>query len=230
MESDDILRPETGEFVSKSYGASRRVQRAFGLAAHSKTPGNGGRAAAGRIGLIIRLGACALLFCGALALRLNGDEASLAAVSAAAYGEETETDEEDTLGRLRFVALPSIIDVFAPSREAILPVDALSFSTEEEGRLLVLSVRAGENVVSPAKGSVCAIGGDGENGVRIVIRTEDDREFALSGIGTPAVELGQPVKQGQKLAEAAGDRLFVRVTRGGRPVEPAEAFGLGKDR
>ena len=225
MEQNEYAKPDRLKFVSKSCGAGSgpapgRMRAAKAVPAKK-------RAVADRVYLLIRIGACALLLAGAAVLRLKGDDETLAVIGKAAYGEENESESEDRLGRLRFVELPSIIDVFAPAKAAVLPTEAQSFYCDEEGRLLVLNAAPGASVVSPAAGSVAALGTDEALGDFITVRTEADEEYTLYGVGKPSVERGQPVKQGQKLAEAGGERVSVRVTRGGRPAEPAEVFGLG---
>lgn len=222
MEIEDNAVIQTTEFVSRSCGGAARPKGgASPRSKHSRRR----RDHPGAAYFLIRLGVCAAIFCGVLAVKLHGDDEAIAVIGKAAFDDEAGSEEE-TLGRLKFVELPSIIDVFAPSDKAVLPANASSYSVEEEGRALVLSVNAGESAVSPAAGRVLDVGESEELGGFVSISVSDDISFTVSGLRSVGVERGQPVKQRQKLGEA-GEKLTVRVYEAGRPIDPETFFSMG---
>ena len=69
---------------------------------------------------------------------------------------------------------------------------------------------------------------DDELGDYIAISEGEDVEINIYGLGKIDVERGQPLKQGQKLGEAAGERLVIKVYRDGRPEDVSSVFELEK--
>ncbi|MBO6060832.1 MAG: M23 family metallopeptidase, partial [Clostridia bacterium] len=173
--------------------------------------------------LLVRLGICAVCFGAVLALKLKGDTEALAVI-----GSVTELSSErpstDSIGRLKFVDLPSIIEVFAPSKANLLPVESGSFMTDDEGITLRLESVPGSNVISPAAGRVLRVGSDDIHGPYVVVLTSEDIEFELYGVDSIAVEAGQPVAQRQVLGKLSGSELTVRIFKSGRPVPPTDIF------
>lgn len=225
MDEKTIL--ETSEFVSSPYpGADRRIsyrprERAGKKGRSEKMSGNAKF-------FLIRLGVCAAIFGTVLALKLSKNDKAIAVIGELTDNKRTDEDNEETrLGKLRFVDLPSIIEVFAPARGAQLPVTAKGYDPDADGGLR-LAASSGAEVVSPLDGKVAAVGIDDTLGRYVSIKTDDDREFTLLGLGSAEVEKGQPVSRGQRIGSLAGDTLSVRVYSGGRPVDAAEVFGLGK--
>lgn len=219
MENRTVL--ETSRFVSRS--AEPKAKAAVSSRRRSKE--NKSHDSFGAGFLVARLGVCALLLCGVIAVKLAGDTKTLEAVSA--YTEPNATESEERLGRLKFVDLPSVIDVFAPSRAAVLPAKCEGFELKNDGFDLELLVEPGEEAVSPASGKVSEIGADDNLGRFVSIAASDDTVFTVYGLKELCVEAGQPVRQRARLGAAEGERLIVRITRAGRPIEPAEYFGLG---
>ena len=230
MEENEFTRLETTGFVSKSGGGrppAHVYRRALGGAANS----NKARKSGGAAYFLVRLGVCALCLCGVLGLKLKGDEKTLAVIGGLMKGDEQEGEEEERrLGKLRFVELPSIIEVFAPSKEPMLPVNAFELRMGDEGDLLILETDAGADVLSPVSGVVKGVGEDEKLGAYVTISAEDDLEFAVYGLTGVSVEKGQPIAMKQRLGSLAGAEARVRVYKSGRPVSPAEVFGIGSGR
>lgn len=177
--------------------------------------------------LAARLGICALLLCGVIALKLSGDTRSLAVFGSAAP-DGRESDEDERLGRLRFVELPSIIDVFAPSQRAILPCEAVSYSIGNDGLDLILRAETGADVRSPVNGKVADIGFDEILGDYVGVSADEDTVFTIYGLGEISVERGQPIVQDARIGSLESDTLTVRIFRSGRPISPAELLSLGR--
>ena len=141
--------------------------------------------------------------------------------------KDGEEREEETPGRLRFVSLPSIIEVFSPSSGPVMPVTALSFDARQDGGLSIVAP-VGSDVISPAAGRIKAVGVDPDLGKYVSVVTDGDMEFAVYGFDEVVVEEGQPVRVRQKLGTVKGSAVTVRAWKSGRPVDLAELFGLGK--
>ncbi|MBO4562050.1 MAG: M23 family metallopeptidase [Clostridia bacterium] len=206
-------RLNTSAFVSRSIGGeTRRYPSERGSKKRKK----------GSAYLMVRLGVCAVCFCGVIGLKLAGSDGLIP--DGLTEGGESVTDQ---LGRLRFVELPSIIDVFAPRRTAVLPAAVLSFEIGEDGDGLTIITNGGSDIVSPVSGRVKAVGEDEALGRYVSVITDDDIEFTVYGLDEIAVEQGQPVKQRQKLGVAAHSSVAVKGCKAGRPLDLGEVFGLG---
>ena len=214
---------KTSGFVSRGYNEGRRSRKSIGLSERksAKSPAPGAWA------LLLRLGVCAAAFIAVLGIKLKGRDAIVAVMGGASENEEEGTKLDETLGRLRFVELPSIIEVFAPSKTAVMPVSALGYeSTGDDGGIRVSVLRSSE-IASPVKGRIKAVGEDLELGRYVSIVSDEDVEFAVYGLGEVSVEEGQPVSQRQRLGTSAGDEVVVRAWKSGRPIDIAGLFGLG---
>ena len=219
MEEKELLR--TGEFTSTGFGGRRSFPRRIQSRKDKR------RVSQGTGFLLVRLGVCALAFAGVLGLKLSGRDEAIRVINELTGGESGGNAQDGTLGKLRFVELPSIIDVFAPSDNAVLPVNALSIDILPADGGLSIVTTFGSEVVSPAEGRVKTVGEDPKLGKYVSVTAEGDIEFAVYGLKEVNVEQGQPVKQRQKLGTAAGASVVVKTWRSGRPVDMSEIFGLG---
>lgn len=228
MEENEKNTAWTSDFVSRDFSSGRR-NRALLPAERRRAPGPAAsrRSGNGAAYLLIRLGVCAVCFCGILGLKLKGDDRTIAVIGEIAENGAAGS-AADQLGRLKFVELPSIIDVFAPSDSAVLPVDALRFELGDENELLMLTAASGAEIVSPSDGTVRAIGEDEDLGRYIRIAAEGDVEYTVYGLGELRVENGQPVKQRQTLGTSAGSSIAIRASKSGRPIDLAGLFDVGK--
>ena len=212
---------KTTEFTSSGFNEGRRPIRSYSTFTRAKVPeGKRGRGSAAF--LLVRLGLCAAAFCAVLGLKLAGNGEALAVM-----GEVNEGKQESgsNLGKLKFVELPSIIDVFAPSDSPVMPVNALDIRLTDEGESLAVVTAVGAEVVCPADGRVKAVGEDPELGKYVSVAVDGDIEFTIYGMGEIGVEEGQPVKQRQKLGNALGASVTIRAWRSGRPIDLKGFFG-----
>lgn len=178
----------------------------------------------GRVYLGLRLFVCALLLMGAIGLKLKGEEGALAVMGEPDYENGEEDRSEETMGRLKFVSLPSIAEVFAKKPAALMPCEAVGTERISSSELAFLTER-GTELVSPVSGRVEETGGEGE-GAFVRIAAEDGSEFTLTGVSESALETGRPVGAGQRIGLAFSSRILVRVAKNGLPVDPAAVFGL----
>ena len=219
MDEKELLR--TTGFVSSGFGGRRRFKAAAGSKKQKKRVGQGAAF------LLVRLGVCALAFTGVLGLKLSGRDEAIQVINELTGGENSGGSTDSTLGKLKFVELPSIIEVFAPSDSAILPVTALDLKILPDDGGLAIVTAYGSDVVSPVDGRVKSVSEDPEFGKYVSVTADGDVEFAVYGLGEISVEQGQPVKQRQKLGSALGASVVVRAWKSGRPVDISEIFGLG---
>ncbi|MCR5807929.1 MAG: M23 family metallopeptidase [Clostridiales bacterium] len=227
MEENEKNLLETTGFVSRELGAGRtRFPRALDTRAVKSVKSGAKKRDHGSWYLLLRLGVCAFLFFGVLGIKLKGSEGVT----------ERGTDEtgresggaEDTIGRLKFVELPSIIEVFAPSKRAILPAEPVSFDFSEEDGRLVIVTEAGADIVSPTDGVIRAVGEDETLGRYVTVASDGDVEFTVYGLFEVCVERGQPVKQRAKLGVSREGSVTVMAYQSGRPLDLAAVFDLGK--
>ncbi|MBO4384774.1 MAG: M23 family metallopeptidase [Clostridia bacterium] len=214
----------TTEFVSRGYGEGRRRRTPLPVKADAKAKKKEGSGAGF---LLIRLGVCAAAFALILGFKLTGNSEALSVIGELTERKDGDGEEEETPGKLKFVSLPSIIEVFAPSSGPVLPVTALSFEAEGSGGLSIVAP-VGSEVVSPAAGRIKTVGVDPDFGRFVSVVTDGDMEFAIYGFDEIAVEEGQPIRVRQKLGTLKGSAVTVRAWKSGRPVDLAELFGLGK--
>lgn len=176
--------------------------------------------------LLLRLGICAACFAAVLALKLSSSSSLEAqqVLNGVSVALNDEGEAEDELGRLRFVQLPSIIQVFAPSDSPTLPLEIKSFELMSDSNLLVINSTASAQVLSAGTGRVSGIGEDDNLGAYVSIMLEDDTEVFYYGVSDICVEEGQPVAARTVLGAAQDESIIVRVYKAGRPIDPLDFF------
>ncbi|NLB62321.1 MAG: M23 family metallopeptidase, partial [Clostridiales bacterium] len=129
------------------------------------------------------------------------------------------------LGRLRFVELPSILEVFAGGDKLTLPVNYQSASLDATSTELELKCAPYATVTTCAEGVVKSIGVDEKLGMYLVIRHDDDLETLYYGFSAITVEEAQPIKKLDTLGVLSEEGLLVmKVTQYGAPKNPCEYF------
>lgn len=176
-----------------------------------------------------------LLFCLlglSLLFALAAADSDMPAVTAAAYrtaqnAESDRTGEDDAdgeLGKLRLIGLPGMLTVFAPSDTPIqpLPMDRI---TVDDDLTVKVYAPAGTEVVSVLKGTVKSVVTGGTEGGVVTVSHAGGIEITYYGLKDIRVERGQPVLQRSALGVTEGDVLRIRVTKDGRPINPADYLG-----
>ena len=176
--------------------------------------------------MLVRLGVCALCFCTVLALKLSDTDNSAMVLSSLNSALNDEYSPDGELGRLRFVQLPSIIDVFAPSDTPIMPVTVLGIRTMEDNTLLCITTSNGADVIAVLDCTVKAIGRDEQHGDYVKVICQNDIEICYYGVTSIIVEEGQPITQNSKLGITEGEELLIRVFDTGRPIDTAKYFDI----
>ena len=160
-----IEKAETGAFVTNSGELGRR---SFPKRQRSKGRKKRGGYA---LSMMVKLGLCALGCAAALLIKLYGDtdetKETLYA-SSANSGNSNEDDLDEMLGKLRFVELPGILEVFAPDGLMELPISG-NVSSQADGELMTISVDKEQQVRASLEGSVKETGEDAEKGLYVCL-------------------------------------------------------------
>ncbi|NCB30753.1 MAG: hypothetical protein EOM66_05030 [Clostridia bacterium] len=188
-------------------------------------------------GILVKAGLCAAVCAGVLFLRWaeSQDNAVIPTVSLQQVlddiGVDAQgTDFDDTLGRLRFVELPSIIEVFSTSAKPDLGVDYESANLDEESLLATFILDHAQQIHVPAACKVKEVGEDPSLGIYIRLSlTEADNEVVYYGLSEIVVEEGQQLATKDTLAQAEGS-FVLAVYSAGRPANPLAYFGLDEER
>ncbi len=186
-------------------------------------------------GQLILLGICTAAFMLLFAFKIIGSSdaqdvlASMRELQNAGSDQDDRSNAEETLGRLKLVQLPSIIEVFSPSDSPILPL-AFDRAIEEESTMIAkLYAPTGTQVVSMLAGTVKAVSVDDKLGGYVIVSCEGDIELYYYGLNDIAVERGQPILQHSTLGTIANDILCIRVLQHGRPIDPLDFLGVAAE-
>lgn len=177
--------------------------------------------------MLIKCGICAAACALVLLLKWIGAPATDSALQTVkdAVSEESELDE--MLGKLKFVELPGILEVFSSSGKLQPPIDASGSESLRDGTLLALTSDAEQNVTACLEGSVKETGSDKELGSYVRIVSKDDKELYLYGLAGISVEMGQPLLGSDYVGSIeAGGTLYIGFSIKGKPENPAGYFSL----
>ncbi len=151
-------------------------------------------------------------------------EGALTALKTTLSEDETA---EDILGRLKFVELPGMIQVFSNSGKLQLPIAAHQFEYIEDDSILVLTAENSSTVKAGMSGVVKETGIDAVRGKYIRIRSESDADLFLYGLSDISAEVGQPLCADDDVgAVSALSKVYVAITVSGRPQNPSAFFEL----
>lgn len=186
-------------------------------------------------GMLIKAGLCAAVCAGVLLLRwAQGPDADLSATglrqALESAGDTLENGIDDTLGRLKFVELPSIIEVFSTNARPDLGLAYESAQLDDESLRATLTLSAAQELYAPAACKVKEMGEDAALGgyLRLVL-LDADQEVVYYGLSEISVEEGQVLAMKDSLAKAE-ESLVLAVYSAGRPTDPIAYFGLDMER
>lgn len=161
----------------------------------------------------VKIGLCIAL-CIALCivnLTVNKNDKSFTAGS-----DTTET------GKLRFVELPGIIEVFAGGDKLTMPVGAYDSAVKDEGNLVTFRCEPNATVTTCSSGTVKAVGTDKSLGNYVVI-LHGDIETYYYGLGYVTVEERQVINSLDTLGLLSHDGiLYFKICKNGKAQEPTE--------
>lgn len=187
------------------------------------------------LSLFVKLGICAAACAFVMLVKYadmnNNTTASDLAVTAK-YGavsalaktdiEETENDEYGEMGKLQFVELPGILEVFAPSGKFELPIEAEKAENDGENEDDVLTLKSEKEQYIKASED-CTVKVCENNSV--ILSFKGDYEVTYGGKIDISVEEGQSLKKGDTIGKIAADEvLTLKTDLSGRPINPKEVF------
>ncbi len=224
-----IEKAEMSAFISEPMGGAR-----------CRTAGRGGKRAKKRkkhremyaASMLVKVGVCVVACAAVLLIKLTQSQtqADLSELmepgtSSSTGGSEDEFDE--MLGKLRFVELPGILEVFAPDERMALPVEARACTLIEDETLLKLDVESGQSVKAAFAGKVKTVGEDTEYGLYVEMILDNGLETVCYGLASVAVEEGQPVAKADDIGTTQdGSALYLGLRENGRPRNPLDYYRM----
>lgn len=208
-------------FVSKEYATGRRMRtRYFDRQGYSSF--NRSRDGMNDSGsMLAKIGICGLLC--ALVLLMNHFN-SKDVLSAAAMELYNEDMGGDYLGKLRFVELPGIIQVFSSDSKLNIGVENGRYTLDDDNMVLYVLGCGEQTIPAPADCKVKGINQSGE-AYTVALSLNNDLVISYGNVSDVKVEEGQPLKKGDTLFETK-DSLEIRVYKKGRPADPEEYFNV----
>ena len=221
-----IEKAEMGAFVTEGSGFSGRKtgggRRSGRRNRQRKRRCQGVYAAS----MLIKLGVCAAALVAVLLLKLVQAPVQGNGYALTQDGDARGQDEfDEMLGKLRFVELPGILEVFAPDERMALPVAAKACTLMAEDTLLKLEVEENQSVKAALAGKVKAVGESEQYGLYVEMVLDNGLEVACYGLSSVSVETGQPVAQSDDIGETeGGSAIFLGLKENGRPQNPLDYY------
>ena len=223
-----MQRMETTPFVTVSMNEAERI-RSYRSKRIPRVNSEGERDAHSAVlpPLLLKIGICAAVCLTMLILKWVDTPLTARAVESVDRALSEETDIDEMLGKLQFVELPNVLEVFSASSGYASPVTVRSSTPMDDGRMLLLIAESGADVSSSCKGTVHSIGEDASLGNYVCVRRDEDLDFYYYGLNEIFVEEGQPVKMQDTLGALGTDgRLCLAVLDNGRPMDPRDYIDL----
>lgn len=208
-------------FSSKAYGRNRRkytvryFSRPYRQRTHHKEDGGGS--------MMTKMGICVLL-AGLVLLSDFADSRGIAIEASSDVGKSTDDIGGDYLGKLRFVELPGIIQVFSSDAKLRVGVEYDSYHINDQQTIMTINGITSAIFPSPTDGTIKTLVSESET-TKIEISADGDIVISFAANGTAAVEEGQPVKSGDTLFKDIKS-VEIGMTKAGRPVDPTLYFDM----
>lgn len=206
-------------FRSKAYGRNKRkyTARYFSRSYRPRSAQNNddGNSMIAKIGLCVMLGGLVLLS------EFAGNMETMEASSNSK--QNTEDRGGDYLGKLKFVELPGIVQVFSSDARLGINAEYTDCTVKDESILTVNGISS-KTFPSPADGTVKTIVNQNDKTI-IELSIDGDMVISFAAAGTAAVEEGQPIKNGDTIYSAL-ESVDITMTKGGRPVNPVDYFDI----
>lgn len=208
-------------FSSKAYGKNRRkyTTRYFSRQYRQRTSYHKDNSSS----MLAKMGICVMLAGLVLLSDFAGGRAAVEASSDMEHN--TEDIGGEYLGKLRFVELPGIMQVFSSDAKLRVGVEHQSYQLNEDKTMMSVSGITAATLPAPADGVIKAIIELQENET-IELAIDGDMVISYTAMGKAAVEEGQPIKMGDTLFKSV-DSVDICITKSGRPVDPTEYFDMG---
>ncbi|MEG1547749.1 MAG: hypothetical protein RR232_01660 [Clostridia bacterium] len=180
---------------------------------------------AGFSSMFIKIGICAAVCALVLVIKLI-DDSAMTIYNSADSGTAIDEEFDESLGKLKFVALPGILDVFAPDGKLQLGFEYDSKKVLDDNSALCIFASKVQNIPIPVDCVVKEVSNIAETCVSVSITTEDDIEIVYRGLSKAAVEEGQRLTSGDTLGQSGENTLTIQVYLQGRPCDPMEVFDI----
>ena len=204
-------------FTSKAYGRNKRkyTARYFN---RSYRPRNTGKTDSGG-SMLAKIGICGLL-AGLVLLSEFADNV----LTSYNTVQNTEDIGGDYLGKLRFVELPGIIQVFSSDSRFRISTEYETYQLNNDETILTVNGISSNEFDSPADGTLKTVINHNDK-TKLELSLDGDIVLNFSAIGETAVEEGQPIKRGDTLYTAI-ESIDISMTKEGRPVNPSDYFDM----
>ena len=138
-----------------------------------------------------------------------------------------EMDFDEMLGKLQFVELPNVLEVFAADKKMAVPVNADNVKIAHDEGYIEWEESPDAQVIAAANGRVRAIGVDDLLGNYIRLEHDGELETIYYGLNSIQVEEGQPIRKLDSLGTlGSGGFLRLYVLYAGKPQPPENYFEL----
>lgn len=211
-----------GGFESKPYGKGRRkytirnFEPRYSRRGRSHSRDNSGS-------MLAKMGICTLLAGIVLLSEYMGKMTSLQEVSSG-INEDTENIGGDYLGKLRFVELPGIIQVFSSGTKLKMGTEYEDYWLNEDKTCMTVTGMKSTALPSPADGVVKTL--SSYNGKTVIeLATDGDVTIRCTAAADGAVEEGQPIRKGDTLFSSV-EYVEIEVFSAGRPVNPEDYYNM----
>lgn len=175
--------------------------------------------------MLIKCGICAAACALVLLFKWIGAPQTEAALQTVKQAVTDEDELDEMLGKLKFVELPGILEVFSSAGKLQPPIEAAQSEVLADNTMLALTAAQGQSVGACLEGSVKEVGIDKDYGNYVRIVGADDRDLYLFGLSGTSVEVGQPLLSSDYIGSInAGGKLYVRLLIKGKPENPAAYF------
>ena len=213
-------------FNSKAYGRNKRkytsryFNRSYSQRSHHRVYNEGNS-------MIAKIGICVLL-AGLVLLSDYVNDSSMAVEASSNMKKNSNDLGGEYLGKLRFVELPGIMQVFSSDAKLRVGVEYTDLHINDQQTIITFSGISSDSFPSPVNGRIKTLITD-EDATKIEISADGDLVVSFTAKNEATVEEGQPIKAGDTLFKAI-DSVDIGITKSGRPVDPSQYFNIGVER
>lgn len=177
--------------------------------------------------MLVKLGVCCAAAALVLVIKISSEHRSdlISALEGTVPSNESELDEQ--LGKLKFVELPGIIEVFSSEERTLIGFEGATGELLCEGTLIKLIAKEEQAVSINASCEVRETGEDPLYGPYVQLDMSADALLTVYGLGAVVPEKGQRLIAGDELGRVGEKRaLYASVKLAGRPSDPAAYLNL----
>lgn len=172
--------------------------------------------------MLVKIGVCCAAAALVLLIKISSENKQSPMTTLENTVVTNEEELDDQLGKLKFVELPGIIEVFSSSDRDMIRLEIASCELIQDNTLLKLVSKEDQTVFIQADCVVKKTGNDPLYGAFAVLDMGDDTELTVYGLSEFSIEEGQPLSSGDELGGILAKMTFyASVKTAGRPVDPA---------